>query len=269
MKDRAFRFAPQVWLAPAGADWAGLARALEDLGYDALAMPDQMRGRGWAPMLTLAAAAAATTRLRLSTLVLNNDLRNPVLLAREVATLDVLSNGHYELGLGAGWSRRDYFAAGIPFDRGGVRVARLAEAVRLIKRLLNEESVTMDGDNYRGRRRRLWPNARPAARPGSPRGRRAADPRACRSRSRHCGDRSLGRGKGPLTVDAVSFARVRAQIAWVRASAGPRFSDVELSTFIDVVVTDDRDATILELARTSEMDPAVLRNSVFMGDRRP
>ena len=96
-------------------------------------------------MPALGAAAAVTTCLRLGNLVLDNDFRNPVVLTRALAMLDVISGGHVEVGLGAGWFDRDYQSTGLPFDRGRVRVARLAEAVTLLKRLFTEDEVSFEG----------------------------------------------------------------------------------------------------------------------------
>src|SRR5207253_10680210 len=100
------------------------------------------------PFPSLAAAAAATRHLRVGTLVVNNDLRHPVLLAREAATLDLLSDGRFELGLGAGHMESEYQEAGIPFDRGRVRVERLAESVEILKTLLAGEECTFEGRHY-------------------------------------------------------------------------------------------------------------------------
>ena len=110
-----------------------LAVRAEALGYDTIAISDHLDD-GCAPLIALTAAAAATERIRLATLVLANDFRNPAVLAKELATLDVVSDGRVEWGIGAGWKTTDYAKAGIPLDRPGVRIARLAEAVAVMKR---------------------------------------------------------------------------------------------------------------------------------------
>src|SRR2546429_457742 len=143
MSIRPMRFATQSGSATSGQAWIERAKRLETLGYDTLAMPDHMIGGAWAAMPALAVAATATHKLRVGTLVVDNDFRNPTAFARECATLDVLTNGRFELGIGAGWLDRDYQSTGIPFDRGRVRVGRLAEAVTLLKRLFTEEQVTL------------------------------------------------------------------------------------------------------------------------------
>ena len=123
-----FRFGVNVRTAGSGADWADKARKVEALGYSVLLVPDHL-AELLAPLPALAAAATATKHLRVGTAVLNNDFRHPVLLAREAATLDVLSDGRLELGLGAGHMQSEYEQAGLTFDPGATRVERLAEAV--------------------------------------------------------------------------------------------------------------------------------------------
>lgn len=115
------------------------------MGYGTLLMPDHVMGNAWSPFPALAGAAVATTRLRVGTLVIDNDFRNPLMLAREAATLDVVSGGRFELGIGAGWWIRDYESLGIAYDPGAVRVERLAECVRVLKRLFTEDEVTFEG----------------------------------------------------------------------------------------------------------------------------
>ncbi len=112
-------------------DWEDSARRAEALGYSTLIAQDHF-GAQLAPVPSLVAAAAVTSRLRLATLVLDNDFRHPALLAKEAATLDVLTEGRFELGLGAGWLQADYVKTGLPFDPPGVRVARLSESVEIM-----------------------------------------------------------------------------------------------------------------------------------------
>jgi alkanesulfonate monooxygenase SsuD/methylene tetrahydromethanopterin reductase-like flavin-dependent oxidoreductase (luciferase family) len=179
---RKIRFSTQSGGQPTGDEWLTRAKRLEAIGYATLSMPDHMVGGAWSNMPALGAAAAVTTRLRLGNLVLDNDFRNPVVLAREFATLDVISNGRVEIGLGAGWFDRDYQSTGIPFDRGGVRVARLAEAVTLMKRLFTEDEVTFEGIYYRQRNQ-------------------SADRRRCSSRDRRSSSRRAVR-RSSSSLDA-------------------------------------------------------------------
>src|SRR5690348_16311300 len=132
-----FRFGVVAALARSGEEWIAKARGAESLGYATLVMPDGLR-HSLAPLPALTAAAAATRSLRVGTYVIANDFRNPVMLAKEAATLDLLSGGRFELGMGAGrpTAAADNRMLGIPFDTGGVRLARLAESLAIVKALL-------------------------------------------------------------------------------------------------------------------------------------
>src|SRR5262249_29309978 len=134
----------------AGGEWKEEAGRIEGLGYATIAVPDGLRYT-LAPLPALAVAAAATRTLRVGTYVIANDFRNPVLLAKEAATLDLLSGGRLELGIGAGrpGAAEDNRMLGIPFDPGGVRLARLAEAIAIVKALLGGGAATATGGHYR------------------------------------------------------------------------------------------------------------------------
>lgn len=147
MSDRPFRFGVQLRGATSGQEWRAKCRRAEALGYDTLAVADHFP-RGLGPFAALATAAAATDRIRVGAFVFANDFRHPAVLAKEAATLDLLSDGRLEVGIGAGWLRAEYEATGIPFDRAGVRIERLAEAIPLIKRLWTEDNVTAQGRFY-------------------------------------------------------------------------------------------------------------------------
>jgi probable F420-dependent oxidoreductase len=143
----AFRFALQVSKAASPAAWRELARKAEDLGYSTLYVPDHLDDQ-WAPMIAATVAAEATTTLRVGTLVLDNDFRHPVVLAKEAATLDVVTGGRFEFGLGAGWMTTDYEQSGIPMDAPSVRVARLAESIAIMRALWRDGSVSFSGAHY-------------------------------------------------------------------------------------------------------------------------
>jgi len=149
MVDRPFRFGVTAASARSGEEWLEKARRVETLGYSTLVTPDNVE-HILAPMPALAAAAATTTTLRLGSYVFANDYRNPVMLAKEAATLDLLSGGRFELGIGAGRpnSERDNGMLGMPFDSGAVRLARLEEAISIIKALLAGDTVTTTGPQY-------------------------------------------------------------------------------------------------------------------------
>jgi probable F420-dependent oxidoreductase len=146
-EQRAFRFGVVAMQPRSRQEWAEHARKVEALGYATLLMADHF-GDLLAPFPALVAAADVTTTLRLGTLVICNDFRHPAVLAQEAATLDLLSDGRVELGLGAGWLRAEYERTGILFEPGPVRVARLEESVRIVKGLLAGETVTFAGQHY-------------------------------------------------------------------------------------------------------------------------
>src|SRR3954454_510023 len=123
------------------------ARAAEDLGISTFVLPDHLVGQP-APVPYLAAVAALTGRIRLSAFVHNNDLRHPAVLAQELATLDVLSEGRLDVALGAGWNESEYTAIGLPFDPIRVRQARLAEAVAVIKGCFGAGAFSFAGEHY-------------------------------------------------------------------------------------------------------------------------
>src|SRR5215472_16457689 len=135
-----FRFGVNVRHARSRSEWVEKARKIEALGYDTFNAPDHLADF-LAPLPALVSAAEATNHLRVGTNVLNNDLRHPVLVAREAATGDLLTDGRLQLGLGAGSIRSEYQQAGLEFDRGAVRVERLAEAIAIVKGLLAGEQV--------------------------------------------------------------------------------------------------------------------------------
>jgi probable F420-dependent oxidoreductase len=266
--ERKIRFATQSAGQPTGDEWLARAKRLEAIGYETLAMPDHMVGAAWSNMPALGAAAAVTTRIRLGNLVIDNDFRNPIVLAREFATLDVISNGRLEIGLGAGWLKRDYESTGIPFDPGRVRAARLAEAVTLLKRLFTEDEVSFEGTYYRTVRSECRPKTVQQPRP--PFLIAAGGPRMLELAGREAEIVAVvppivpsEDGVRQPTPDDVAVAGVRRQIDIVRQAAGTRFDDIELSCYVDVTLTDDRDKTIAELAETAKVDPAVLGSSVY------
>jgi len=142
-----FRFAVQVSKAASPAAWRDLAHKSEDLGYSTLYVPDHFEDQ-WAPMLALTVAAEATSTLRVGTLVLDNDFRHPVVLAKEAATLDLLSDGRFEFGMGAGWATADYEQSGIPMDPPAVRIARLEESLQIMRSMWSTGTATLAGAHY-------------------------------------------------------------------------------------------------------------------------
>ncbi len=144
---RRFRFGVSPGRAESRKHWVEQARKAEDLGYSTFLLPDHYVNE-LAAVPALAIAAEATSTLRVGSFVFDNDFRHPAMVAKEAATLDLLSDGRFELGIGAGWHGPEYEQTGIPFDPPGVRVSRLEEAVTIIKSLFGEEPVNFSGKFY-------------------------------------------------------------------------------------------------------------------------
>ena len=157
-----FRFGVQAAVAPTMSAWRDQARMAEGLGYSTLYVSDHLDAQ-FGPLVAMTVAAEATSTLHVGSVVLNNDLRHPVVLAKEIATLGLAAEGRVEVGLGAGWLRSDYEQAGIEFDEPAVRVDRLAESLAVMKRLWSEGEATFAGRYYTVRDARCDP--RPASPP--------------------------------------------------------------------------------------------------------
>jgi probable F420-dependent oxidoreductase len=142
-----FRFGIQSSATGDLQEWTELARRVETNGYSTLTMPDHFDGQ-LAPVPALQCAADATSTLRLGALVYDNDYKHPVVLAKELATMDVLSEGRVEIGLGAGWMVSDYQQSGIPYDSPGVRVSRMIEGLAVIKGAMGPDPFSFSGDHY-------------------------------------------------------------------------------------------------------------------------
>jgi len=218
-----------------------LARQIEALGYHTLVMPDHFGARfALAPALVL--AAEATSRLRVGSLVYDNDFRHPALLAQEVASIDLLADGRFEFGLGAGWLKSEYDASGLPFDDGATRVERMAEALHVVKALFSATSVTHEGRFYT--LTGLTGSAKPNQAPHPPLligggGRRLLTLAAQEADIISIMPRSRRDGSGLEDADASPEAFTR-KLAWIRDAAGNRFSAIELNTLVQTVVITDR-----------------------------
>jgi probable F420-dependent oxidoreductase len=227
-----FRFAVQQGSAPSGDKWAALARRAEELGYDVLVMPDHL-GRQLSPFAALAAAAAATTRLRVGCFVFANDYRHPLILAREAATLDVISGGRFEMGIGAGWMTFDYQRMGMPYDPPGKRIDRLQEAVPLIKRLLAGETVTHAGEHYQLDRAIV--GVEPVQKPRPPLAIGGGGPRMLELAAREAEIVGLTPGfdaHGRVHVRQATETATVEKIGWIREAAGDRFERLEINLWL-------------------------------------
>lgn len=248
-----FRFGINVRDAASRAEWQDKARKVESLGYAVLLVPDHLAAM-LATIPAVMSAADATTSLRIGTNVLNNDLRHPVLLAREAATMDVLTDGRLELGLGAGYVRLEYDQAGLRFDRGGVRVERLAEAVTIIKGLLEGTELSFAGQHYRVTGHRIHP--RPLQRPRPPliiggNGPRLLALAAAAADVVNFTGITFTHGGTIPDMNGWKAPGVEERMRVVRVTAGPRLDRLELSAQIQrVIVTDHRRDAAAELQKT-------------------
>ena len=256
---RPFRFAVQEHHIGTAADWRERARAYESMGYEAMYLPDHFDGQP-GPIAALMAAADATTRLRVGSLVFDNDYRHPVVLAKEAATIDVLSEGRLDLGLGAGWLAKDYERSGLPFDPAGTRIDRLAEAIEVIKGLFAGGKFSFTGKHYAITELEGWPQ--PVQRPHPPfllggGGKKMLTLAGREADIVHL-NFNLAEGRtNPKLVRTGMAQATDEKVSWIKAAAGSRFEQVELGlTIFRASVTEDRDTVASAFAPMVEMEPA-------------
>jgi len=238
--------------------WSETVRKIEALGYSTLLTSDHPGGGGADPISSLVVAAAASTTLRLGTHVLANDFRNPVMLAQQAATLDVVSDERFEFGLGTGWLRDDYAALGVSYDAPSTRVRRLEEAVTLIKRLFSEETVTFSGSFYTTHNARL--TTKPLRRLHPPLligggGRRMLSLAGCEADIVSFDPK--GTAGGPKDIATTTPAALAQQISWVREAAGPRFDALELHLLVyNVAITEHQRQAAEQIAQFMAYAPS-------------
>ena len=265
---KTYRFGVNVGPSRSRAEWAQKARKLEDLGYSTLTAPDHLSGF-FAPMPALISAAEATKNLRVGTNVLNNDFRHPVLVAREAATADLLTEGRFELGLGAGHMQSEYNQAGLSFDAGRIRVERLSEAVTLIKRLLSGEQVTLAGRYYSVTGHTIYPL--PVQRPHPPIlvGGNGLSLLTLAAREADIvglsGITFRGGGAAP-DISGWRVSEIDRRTRLIRAVSGDRYEGLELSALVQrVVVTNDRRKAAEDLAsRWMQLSPEEVLESPYV-----
>ena len=243
---RGFRFGVQVSKETSAKGWAELARRTEAAGYEVLTMPDHFTDQ-LAPIPALMAAASATTTLRVGALVFDNDYKHPVVLAKELATIDLLSDGRLDIGLGAGWMISDYEEAGMPYDSPKVRIDRFIEGVAVIRGAMAEGAFSFSGDhytitNYNGQPKPI--QARPPLLIGG--GGKRVLSYAAREADIIGINGTLTAGVvGPEALSTMTAESVDEKVAIVAAAGAHRLNDIEMNirTFF-VKVTNDRAATV-------------------------
>ena len=255
---RPFRFAVQEHRAQSAGAWKDKARQVESLGYSALYLPDHFTDQ-MGPIAALMAAADATTSLRVGSLVFDNDYRHPVVLAKEAATLDMLSDGRFDLGLGAGWLATDYEQAGIPFDGPGKRIGRLEEALQVIKGLFTGKPFSFTGEHYQVKD--IEGSPLPVQKPHPPIVLGGGGPRMLRLAAREGDivnvnfDLREGRVSRKLVRTGLAEA-TDAKLGWIREAAGDRIDSIELSVTIFLAnITDDRESVATTMAAGFGTEP--------------
>ena len=255
---RGFQFGVQEHRAHNASQWRERARSLEAMGFSTLYLPDHFTDQP-GPIAALMAAADATTTLRIGSLVFDNDYRHPVVLAKEAATIDLLSDGRFELGLGAGWLVSDYEQSGIPYESAGTRIERLEEAVRIIKQFFAGGEFSFAGKHYTIKGLEGAPS--PVQKPhpllllgGG--GRRMLHLAAREADIVHV-NYNLNEGRiNPKLVRTGMAEATDEKLGWIREMAGDRMAEIDLGfTVFFASITDDRESLASALAPSMGFEP--------------
>lgn len=258
---RPFRFGVMAAKSGSASDWIETAKKAEDLGYSALLMPDHF-GDQLSPVAALSTAAAVTQQLRVGTLVFANDFRHPAVLAKDTATMDLLSDGRLEVGVGAGWMTEDYTWTGVAHDRAGIRIDRMIESIGVLRGLWGEGPYSFEGEHYTITEMNGLP--KPVQAGGPPIIVGGGGQRVLSTAARLANivgvNPNVGEGKiGPEAVASMSAEATEEKLGWVRDAAGDRFDDIEISILKFVtIVTDARDAVAAKVAGGMGMDADTL-----------
>jgi len=240
---RPFRFGVQASNAANRKDWVELAKRIEGNGYDVLTMPDHF-GDQLAPVPALMTAADATSTLRVGALVWDNDYKHPLVLAKELATMDVLSDGRVEIGIGAGWMISDYEESGMPYDSPKVRIDRFAEGLQVIKGAMGADPFSHSGEHYTITNHNGLP--KPVQSPCPPiliggGGKRVLSLAAREADIIGINGTMTAGVIGPDAISTMTADAVDDKVAIVRAAAGARIDQIEMNVRVFLVnVTDDR-----------------------------
>ena len=252
-QSRTFRFGIVTGGVASRKAWIDKAKQAEALGFSTLLIDDHLYNT-FAPLTALVSAADATTSLRVGSLVFGNDFRHPAILAKEAATLDVLTDGRFELGLGTGYSSGDYEKMGITLQPPGTRVSRFEEAVRIIKGLFADEALTFAGNYYTINDLNGLP--KPCQKPHPPLLLGGGSKRILSFAAREAnivGINAKTTAEGGLDFSSITPEATEQKIAWVREAAGARFRDLELNILVIPIVTDQRRQVTEQKLRDHEM----------------
>ncbi|MDA2958108.1 MAG: TIGR03621 family F420-dependent LLM class oxidoreductase [Ilumatobacteraceae bacterium] len=263
---RPFRFGVQASGSLTGTAWMELARRVEGNGYSTLTMPDHFDDQ-LAPVPALTAAAAVTDTLRVGALVWDNDYKHPLVLAKELATMDVLSNGRVEIGLGAGWMIADYEQSGMPYDRAGVRIDRFVEGLAVIRGLMGPDPFSYDGEHYRITNHNGTP--KPVQGPCPPILIGGGGKRVLSIAAREADiigiNATMSAGViGPQAFDTMTAAAVDEKVAIVREAGAHRFDDIEMNIRAFLVnIADDSRAAAEAIGSMIGVAPELVESTPF------
>jgi probable F420-dependent oxidoreductase len=253
-----------------GASHAGLIERIQEIeqqGYQTITTGEHPTGDVLGQIATLAAVAMASSKLTIASHVFANDFRNPALLAREVATLDMLAEGRLEFGIGTGWARDEYLQIGIPYDPPSVRVDRFTEALAIFKQLFRGEPFSFQGTYYAihehtGLKSFQQPHPRLFIGGGGKRMLSVA--------AREADIVGLNAGMtadGQIDFASLTASAVAEKVAWVRQQAGARFAQLELHILVlAVIITEDREQAAAQLLRDLEHEPVAHREAMGIDD---
>jgi probable F420-dependent oxidoreductase len=260
----AFRFGAKATRAASGKEWTDLAKQAEDLGYASFQIDDHF-GNQLAPVPAIMAAAAATSRILVGPHVAGIDFRNPVLFAKEAATIDLLSDGRMMLGLGAGWSKDDYAIAGIEQASASVRIERLGEAITIMRGLWGAEPFSFNGNHFTVAEVDAKPkpvSSIPIMVGGG--GQKLLTLAAQQADIVGINPKIVARSINPRSMATAAADVVDEKIAWVKEAAGDRFGKIELQLqLFRTLVTDDPEPAIAQLAGAFGLPPEVVASAPF------
>ena len=243
-----FRFGVQSRSMGPRDAWLESVRRIEALGYSSVSWADHFVG-GLDPIASLAAAAVATERLRLTSFVLDNDFRHPAVLAMAAGTIDILSGGRLDLGIGAGWMKPEYTQSGIPFDPPGVRIARLEETLQVLTQLFTGQPVTYTGQYYQVQELALPPV--PVQQPHPPLVIGGGSRKILNLAGKYAdivGITNRALPDGAKDLEDLTAEAMERKVGWIREGAGDRFAQIELNMICGrVIITDDREAAAAEM----------------------
>jgi probable F420-dependent oxidoreductase len=261
---RPFKFGAKATKAGSAKEWADLAKQAEDLGFVSFQMDDHF-GNQLAPVPAIMAAAAATSTIKVGPLVAGVDFRNPVVFAKEAATIDLLSEGRFMMAIGAGWLKDDYAIAGIDQADADTRIERLSEAVDIMRGLWGEGKFSYQGNHYRvaevdGKPKPV--SEIPIIIGGG--GQKILSLAAQKADIVGINPKIIGRTINPQSMATAAADVVDQKLAWIKEAAGDRFDDLELSMQVFVtMVTDDPAGMAEKLAPAFGLPPEVVLQAPY------